>query len=82
MFRSIADGSGTFCGALTALELPQAWGEPKYQEEGVKVCGALLAVCYNPDTQVQIHYNIHPRHEMPTRPIERRRRQKQQECMQ
>ena len=32
--------------------LLQAWGEPKYQEEGVKVCGALLAVCYNPDTQV------------------------------
>ena len=51
MFLSIADGSGNFCGPPSC---PQAWDEPKYQEEGVKVCGALLAVCYNPDTQVQI----------------------------
>lgn len=68
MFRSIADGSGTFCGALTRPKLLQAWGEPKYQEEGVKVCGALLAVCYNPDTQVQIHRNVRPCQGMQTRP--------------
>lgn len=35
----------------------QVWNEPKYQEEGIKVCGALLAVCYNSDTQVSnMHY--------------------------
>ena len=33
------------------------------------MCGALLAVCYNPDTQVQLHLNICPCHGMQTRPI-------------
>ena len=54
------------CSALPYL--PQAWDEPKYQEEGIKVCGALLAVCYNPDTQVQMRFDARAPPEIRTHP--------------
>ena len=51
-FRGITDGTWKL---LRMPYLPQAWDEPKYRAEGVKVCGALLADCYNSDTQVINH---------------------------